>query len=120
MKHRSYRWLFVSLALVGFVSDQASKYGVFRAFGDEGRGNTVVVVPNFFNIEVRFDYRAKACDCPLVKLNGPVPPYVNHGALFGLFGEHEDRANLFFLGISLLAAIAITWWATRSTTRRDG
>ena len=119
MTQRSYRWLFVTLALVGFTADQASKYGVFRALGNNGRGGEVVVVPGFFNMVVRFDYTAEPCDCPLVKLNGPVPPYVNHGALFGIFGEHQDRANLFFLCISILAAIVIAWWAVRRATRND-
>src|SRR3712207_728305 len=98
MTRRSYRWLFITLAVVGFLGDQVSKYGVFRGLGNEGRGGTLTVVPGYFTFEARFDYRAQPCDCPLVKLNGPVPPYVNHGALFGLFGEHQGRANGFFLG----------------------
>src|SRR5437660_5153631 len=110
MTYRSYRWLFVTLTFVGLAADQASKYGVFRTLGNDGRGGRLAVVPGCFNLVVQFDYRAAPIDNPLVKFNGPVAPYVNHGALFGIFGEHEDRANLFFLGVSVLAAVVISWW----------
>src|SRR5262245_43150893 len=113
MTQRSYRWLFLTLVFVGLVADQASKYGVFRSLGNDGRGGEVVVVPGFFSLVVRFDYAAAPVDHPLVKLNGPIAPYVNHGALFGIFGEHQDRANLFFLSISIFAALVIGWWALR-------
>ena len=39
------------------------------------------------------------------KLNGPIPPAVNHGALWSLGGEHKENANKFFAVVSFLAAV---------------
>ncbi len=60
------------------------------------------------------------CDCWFVKMNGPVPPRVNHGALYGLGNSHKELANTIFAIISLVAAIGIGWWGTRPSVRRDG
>ncbi len=121
MVQRSYRWLFVTFALVGLVADQASKYGMWRWLGnDEGRNASLVVFADYLKLEVNYAPGSSPVECPLVKLNGPVAPHVNQGALFGLFVEHRDRANLLFMGISILAAVAISWWAVRRAARNDG
>jgi signal peptidase II len=131
MAHRSFRWVFVSLALVGLATDQASKYGVFRWLasdthtGQQVQGEYSVVSGVFeFRLVAQFDLRAERSDNPLVTLNGPVPPHVNHGALFGLGGENQKPeyqrlANRIFAGISLLAAAAIIFWSRRPSARRD-
>ncbi len=78
------------------------------------------LIPGVFKLHVDYLSESEAtCDCVLVKLNGPVPPRVNHGALFGLGGEHKRLANGFFAGISLLAAVAIVFWGSRPSTARD-
>jgi signal peptidase II len=54
-------------------------------------------------------------------LSGDHRPFVNRGALFGWGGGHgegEDLNTLFGI-VSLLAAVGITFWSTRSATRRD-
>jgi len=126
MAQRSFRWVFVSLALVGLATDQASKYGVFRWLAsDTYKGEYSVVSGIFeFRLVAQFDPRAEPSDNPLVTLNGPVPPHVNHGALFGLGGENQKPenqrlANRIFAGISLLAAVAIIFWSRRPSARRD-
>ena len=47
------------------------------------------------------------------KLNGPLPPQVNHGALFSLGGEFQADANKFFAIVSVIAAVGITFWGLR-------
>ena len=37
MADRTYRWLLITLAVVGLTVDQASKYGVFRWLYDNPR-----------------------------------------------------------------------------------
>lgn len=125
---RSYRWLFVSLFLTGLVADLVSKYVVFRELYPTavyspytGRlESDLGVIPKTFRLHVEYAPTAEACDCYFVKMNGPVPPHVNHGALFGLGSQHTKVANGFFLGVSVVAAGAILFWGTRPSTRRDG
>jgi signal peptidase II len=130
MAQRSFRWVFLSLALLGLATDQASKYGVFRWLASDalasGRyeGKYSVISGIFeFQLVAQFN-KAERTDNPLVTLNGPVPPHVNHGALFGLGGENQKPeyqrlANRVFAGISLLAAVAIIFWSRRPSARRD-
>jgi len=119
MAQRSYRWLFIVLALVGVSVDLASKYVVFRTLYNGQREGTRDLVPGVFQFHVDFRHGAEECDCYLTKLNGPIPPRVNHGALFGLGNEHTRSANFFFLVVSVLAALAIVVWGTRTSTRQD-
>lgn len=120
MAQRSYRWILISLAVAGFAADQASKYGVFRWLYNDGWGDHREVVPGAFRLIAQFDRTEQPhCDCILATWSGDVPPRVNHGALFGIGGEHETTANMFFAVVSLLAAIVILIWGLRSSAARD-
>jgi lipoprotein signal peptidase len=127
MANRSYRWLFVSLAVIGLSTDLISKYGVFRWLyrGGElthGVGNQVEVVPGWFRLIAQFDHDTPTCDCSLSILqtwSAPVMPRVNHGALFGLGQSRKGLANGFFAVVSALAAIAILVWGTRRSTAHE-
>lgn len=129
MPQRSYRWLLVVLAITGLVADQASKYGVFRWLYESSPNVTRTfradreVVPGWFRLTAEFDPTVSACDCAFNGLqtwSAPVMPRVNHGALFGIGGEHKGGANQAFAVISLLAAVGIIIWATRRATAVDG
>ncbi len=120
MTTRSYRWLFVGLAVIGLTLDQASKYLIFKQLYNEGLGGKIEVVPGVFRLLAQFDpSHTPNCDCILATWSGPVSPRVNHGALFGLGNEHQSLANAFFAGVSLLAALAIAFWGTRRSTAQD-
>lgn len=120
MQPRRYRWIFVSLFFFVLIADQASKYGMFRGLYVEGqKSGSMDVIPGAFKFLVQYDMEAKPCDCMLAQLNGPIPPMVNHGALFSLGGDYKADANTFFLSVSILAAIAITIWAFRKSTAED-
>lgn len=121
MPNRSYRWLLFSLAAFGFVADQASKYGMFNWLYEEGRfTGQREVIPGALRFFVQYDpISPPHCDCPLTKWNGPVPPQVNHGALFSLGGEFQADANKFFAAVSVIAAIGITVWGVRKVSSTD-
>jgi signal peptidase II len=121
MTNRSYRWLLFTIAVLGFAADQASKYGMFNwlYIKDQLLGERDVI-PGAFKFLVQYDDKTPPnCDCVFVRWNGPVPPRVNHGALFSLGGEFKADANKFFATVSVLAAIGIAIWGTRKTTGRD-
>ena len=44
---------------------------------------------------------------------------VNQGALFGFLRDHGPLANYLFAAISIVAAAAIVFWATRRSAARD-
>jgi lipoprotein signal peptidase len=120
MPSRTYRWLLFSLAAFGFIADQASKYGMFNWLYQEGQFvGQREVIPGAFKFLVQFDPNTPTCDCTFVKWNGPIPPRVNHGALFSLGGEHKGDANKFFAAVSVVAAIGISVWGMRKTTGSD-
>ena len=121
MAQRSFRWLLISLALTVVTVDLVSKYAAFRGLYNGSDRGSYDIFPGVFQFYVDFNPKAEMCDCALVKLNGPVPPRVNHGALYGIGNEegYTRLANRFFLGVSCLAAIAIVWWGTRPSTRTD-
>jgi signal peptidase II len=120
MKKRSYLWVFVLLTCVGFTADQWSKYTVFRWLAGNGQNGEYDVLPGWFKLIAQVDPTIDASEGGyLARLNGPVPPRVNYGALFGLGGERRGGANLFFMSISVLAAVGITVWATRRKSRED-
>lgn len=123
---RSYRWLFLTLALVGFCADLGSKYGIFAALYNEGRGGKWTLIPGAFHLvaEYQFHLRETGTDwrARLRTISGEVQPRVNHGALFGLGNRREadgPDANPLFAVISIVAAVAITFWANRPATIRD-
>lgn len=120
MTTRSYRWLLFALAVFGFSADQSSKYGMFNWLYEEGSiERRKSVIPGTLEFLVQFEKGAPACDCPFVKLNGPVPPRVNHGALFNLGGQFKTDANRFFAIVSVLAAVGISLWGLRRATGAD-
>jgi signal peptidase II len=119
---RSFRCLLWTLALVGLSVDQASKYGVFRWLYNNGEGDRVQIVPGAFELLAQFsDERVPADGLwgTLRTWSGENQPKVNHGALFGLGGQYIYLANGAFAGVSVLAAVAIIWWSSRSGTRHD-
>jgi lipoprotein signal peptidase len=109
MPDRTYRVVLWSLALLGLMADQASKYGVFAWLrGVETHRHALFQTEpqRGFFLEVSFDPETGG-------------PHVNHGALFGLFRDHKTFANLGFALISLLAAAGIIVWSRHTATARD-
>lgn len=122
--HRSYRWLFVTLAAAGLTLDLGSKYGMFRWLHTPGSFRTDKdVVPGWFKFTAEYDLGKAPSDRSWLRAmqtwSAPDMPRVNHGALFGLGNDHKGDANLVFAGISVAAAVAILIWATRRSTARD-
>jgi len=118
---RRYRWLFWTLALVGFSVDQASKYSIFAWLYNGGRGGDHVVIPGAFNLVARYRPELIPEDLParfLRSFSGEHWPYVNHGALFGIGGQ-TGVGNLLFTTVSVTAALGIILWTLRSTAARD-
>jgi lipoprotein signal peptidase len=127
MAERTYRWLLISLAVVGLSVDQASKYGVFRWLYNDGvyqdlSGNSFEVVPGWFKLIAQFDHATPPCDCGLQcaqTWSAPVMPRVNNGALFGMGQSRKGLANGFFAVVSVAAALAILVWGTRGGPARE-
>jgi signal peptidase II len=120
MPQFSFRWLLITLACVGLSVDLVSKYVVFRTLHVGLQSGSREIIPGVFRLHVDFQQGMASDDSWwLVRLNGPVLPRVNHGALFGLGNQHTRAANGFFLVVSFLAAVAIFWWGARPATRRD-
>jgi lipoprotein signal peptidase len=122
------RRLLFALALVAFAADQTSKYGMFNWLHAHGtqvasypgeEAYQKELIPGWFKFHARYVKDAPACDCPLVKANGPLPPAVNHGALWSLGGEFKTDANKFFAVVSLLAAVGISVWGLRRKAAGD-
>jgi signal peptidase II len=117
----SYRWLFWTLALVGFTVDQASKYSIFAWLYNGGRGDDYVLVPQAFNLIARYKLELIPDDVPLRWLRTVSAehwPVVNHGALFGIGGQ-TGVGNLMFTTVSVTAALAIILWTLKAATARD-
>jgi signal peptidase II len=106
MGERSFRGLFMAVALAGLFLDQASKYLVFGWLVEEQRYE---VIPGAFNLEAHH----------ALQKDGTLRPMVNHGALFGFLREKEELANGLFAVISVAAAGVIIYWTTRKNTARD-
>jgi len=127
LKDRPYYWLFGILALVGFVTDQASKYVVFaRLYPADDREQTCdfIVIPDAFSLRTNYTYDIDEGDQPLSMLrtvSGARLPHLNRGALFG-WGNSEnatDGWNSFFATVSLAAACFILVWAARPNVAQD-
>lgn len=126
MQVRGYRWLAVLLAVFGLLSDQISKYAVFRGLADESfliSENPLVyrqtLITDTFHLLAQFEAVPTEGMSWLVRYNGENMPSVNHGALFGLGGPLQNRANAGFALVSLLAACGMGYWLSRPTTARD-
>jgi lipoprotein signal peptidase len=130
---RSYRKLFWTLALFGFVADQGTKYAIFAWLfttiptGVNHRGQPIcdtpyTVVAGYFDLVARYTtepWTGEGWLHQLRTISAPNRPHVNHGALFGIGGETQV-GNFVFLSISAIAAVAITIWSMRSAAARDG
>src|SRR5215470_8678032 len=116
MPYRSYRALLWSLALVGLLADQVSKYGIF-AWLDGVESHTFAL----FQTEPQRRYLSAVPDEPVARAEqrgfflevafegkdaaGRAVPHVNHGALFGFLRDYKTAANGLFALISLVAAV---------------
>lgn len=123
---RTYRWLFLTMALFGLAADQISKYWVFSSLYEEGLGGNLVVVDNILTFEVEYlpphlsDTGAGLLH-HLRTISAPTMPAVNHGALWGQkLGFDASTANYLFSGVSFLAALAILIWSLTPRSARDG
>jgi len=130
MPERSYRVVLWSLALVGLLADQATKYGVFgwlrgvdsrcfALFQDKPEKRYFATVPGDPDPDQVLERRGFFLEVSFENRDGELVPSVNHGALFGLWREHETMANYGFAGISLLAAAAIVVWSMQKNTAKD-
>ena len=125
MPMRSWRWLLFTLALSCFLLDQGSKYKVFRWLYSDGQGGTRQVIDGALELLTQHEQpipgqpRDTSNDTILTTWSGEIRPRVNHGALFGIGGEHKRLANGFFAAVSLLAALGIAVWGNLRSTRHD-
>jgi len=116
MTEQTYRGLFRTLALLGATLDQASKYSVFQALRNEGRGDEYALIPGAFELVAHYGPRDSAS---LDWHADDSVPQVNHGALFGIFGQYHMLANAVFAAVSVGAAAFIVYWSFRQSTARD-
>jgi lipoprotein signal peptidase len=122
MSERTYRGLLWSLALVGLLGDQTSKYLIFRWLYNDGLGGEHALVPGAFDLLVQYTSQRVQPEQPLAQLqgwSGDVLPLVNHGALFGIKIGMGVSANTVFAVISLVAAAAIIGWSLNRHLARD-
>ena len=130
--HRTYRWLLISIAVVGFTrrpGQQVRRVPLALQQPVAGREATSCPTPSRArwcrggssssrsSIPMR-----RSCDCGFDKLqtwSAPVMPRVNHGALFGMGGSKKGTANGFFAVVSAVAATAILVWGLRRSTARE-
>jgi signal peptidase II len=133
MPERTYRVVLWSLAFLGLLLDQGSKYGVFAwlhgvesntfaLFQTEPSRRFFAVVPPEPDPRLRFEQRGFFMEVAFVESghdDGLVVPHVNHGALFGFLRDYKSAANWGFAFISLLAAVAIVVWSSHRATAAD-
>ena len=97
---RSFRWLFVTLALVGLTTDLGTKYGMFHWLHNGGQSASsgrfqiwpdvrgeFDLIPGWFKFTAEFDASTPPSEGALGRLqtiSAPILPRVNHGALFGI------------------------------------
>ena len=113
---RPYLWLFATLAILGFIADQASKYVVFAKL--DPSTPIYEVIPNYFDLRTNYTAEPFSSDSPLHFLrtiSSDRVPHVNQGALFGLGAGW----NTLFTIISLAAAVFIIFWSSRPNVARD-
>jgi lipoprotein signal peptidase len=136
MPDRSFRYLIYTLAIVGLLVDQATKYGVFAwlaphrphafaVFQTEPAGSErffAMVPPEEEEIVRAHQHRGFFLEVAFTTTDKDgvgLTPHVNQGALFGLFRDQGEMANRGFALISLLAAIGIGLWSLHSGTAAD-
>jgi signal peptidase II len=130
---RSYRRLLWCLAIAGVLLDQSSKYGVFRWLSapeyrqhhmstPDFYAGAVELIPGTFKLFAQFRNTPARGDDHLSFLrtwSSLDMPKVNPGALFGVLSQYDKNANAIFAAISVLAAIAITFWSFKRSTASD-
>jgi lipoprotein signal peptidase len=120
MPERSFRILLWSLALVGVLLDQGTKYTVFTWLSNV-KGNSWTLFQNDhgqgFHLIAQFESNSDGSRKH--DAHGNMVPHVNQGALFGFLRDHRTAANLGFAVISLVAALAIIAWSTQKSTAAD-
>jgi signal peptidase II len=134
---RPYLWLFALLAVIGVAADQASKYVIFsHLYSETAAAPSIEVIPDLFHLRAsHFHYKIvdghrvaylirDPGDQPLSFLrtvSGECLPSVNRGALFGLGNADAENGgwNIFFLVVSILAAIFIVFWVMRPSVAQD-
>jgi lipoprotein signal peptidase len=121
MTRRSFRGLFWTVVAIGLALDLGTKYAMFRALWRPSGEGRCEIIPGVFRLIAQFTdapietgWRA-----PLQRLNGPVLPRVNQGALFGVGGDFQKHANAFFAVVSVCAAVAILWWVRHPAAAAD-
>jgi signal peptidase II len=122
MTQRSFRGLLWGLAVIGFLADQGTKYGMFRWLYSPSLEGRREVVPGAFRFIAQFTLQPSATEgwrAPFQRFNGPYMPRVNNGALFGLGQDYPIHSNGFFAVVSVAAAVAIASWSFRRTTAGD-
>jgi lipoprotein signal peptidase len=82
------------------------------------------LAPGTFDIVASYTNQQEKDDGLAARLrtvSGTQLPYVNRGALFGWGGGRSDGQDLntLFALVSFIAAVGITYWSTRPSTRRD-
>lgn len=120
---RPYLWLFATLATVGLIADQASKYVVFaKLYPSENEWETKAeVIPGYFELRTAYTYKHDSGDGLLSFLRTDRLPHVNKGALFGIGNADGDGEGMngFFTVVSVLAACFIVVWVMRPSVAHD-
>ncbi len=122
MNQRSHRGLFWSVALAGFLLDQASKYSVFKWLYNDGAGGDYEIIPGVFRFVAQFTRLADPGNhflSPLRTWGGVMQPRVNPGSLFSLAIEYAGAANAVFATVSSIVAVALIVWSCRPGTMQD-
>lgn len=128
MIRKSNRQLFWTLVVLGLALDLGSKYAMFRVLWNPSGEGRVEIIPGAFRLIAQFKQNDKGefippvdgdWRAPLQRLNAPVLPRVNEGALFGLGNEFQKHANGFFALVSIIAAVAIVWWMRQPPASND-
>src|SRR5438270_7571152 len=119
---RSFRGVLWTLALLGFLADQGTKYGMFRCLYSPSLEGKREVLPGAFKFIAQFTPEPVAATgwrAPLQAFNGKYMPRVNDGALFGVGQGHDIYANGLFAVVSVTAAIAIAVWSRGQKVAED-
>jgi lipoprotein signal peptidase len=128
MAQKSYRTWLLSLAMLGALLDQTSKYTVFHwlyqhptRFDARADSGSFEIVPGAFRLYAQFT--PHPVRHPILHWGTDRLPRVNHGALFGIGNDDNDRkdsgANTLFAGVSVLAGLAIVGWSFRRSAAGD-
>jgi signal peptidase II len=111
---RTYLWIFWTLALVGLVLDQATKYGVHAyLIGNDYRHPalqhawSMPLIPGAFDLQIHYE-----------RSDEGLVPHVNRGAVNGWLNGW-GYGNEFFAAVSFLAAVAIVYWVFRPPVSGD-